>query len=436
MKRYRAALVWFLLIAAGFGLAGWLAGSRHSEGAVDDGMAAEDYPPGVRFVTVALGGFRGILADVLWLRAARKQDDGDFFEAAQLADWVTRLTPTYPEIWSYHAWNIAYNIGAMFPDAEDRWAWVMRGVRLLRDEGIPANPRSSKLYWDLGWMYSDKVSGRWEENPLYFRVHLASDMTAVLSGWNAAAGEQPDAGQVQRLADAGLRLESMREVDALFGPLDWRLPETHAIYWAFRGQPFQEPAARWCDRLIWTSLVDLTGSGTLYFEPVRKLYVQGPRLDLAESGMRKYRAARLRESPLTAVVAERFLEEAMLMFHAFGAEASADKAREELAELKGQRKVAQTTRAAVLDALEERMQGVTAEQSRRIVLGFLKRAAVWRGLGHEPYAAGFVRLAELHRDVLPRVLPPADAEAIGGAWAAVVNEAEASAAAMLSGEGR
>lgn len=435
MKRYRAALLWFLLLAAGFGLAGRLAGSRHSHGAAD-GAAAEDYPPGVRFVTVALGGFRGVLADALWLRAARKQDDGDFFEAAQLADWVTRLTPTYPEIWSYHAWNIAYNIGAMFPDPEDRWAWVMRGVRLLRDEGIPANPRSSKLYWDLGWMYSDKVSGRWEENPLYFRVHLASDMTAVLAGLDAAAGREPDAGHAQRLAAAGLRLDTMRKVDALFGPLDWRLPETHAIYWAFRGQPFQEPTARWCDRLIWTSLVELTGSGTLYFEPGRKLYVQGPRLDLAEAGMRRYRTARLRESPLTAVVAERFLEEAMLMFHAFGMEDSAGRARDELAEQKGRRKGAQSTQGAVLDSLAERMEGVTAERSRQIVLGFLKRAAVWRGLGNEPYAAGFMRLAELHRDVLSRVLPPADAKAIDGDWSAIVNEAESAAAAMLAGEGR
>ena len=33
-------------------------------------------PPAVAFTTVALGGFRGILADVLWMRAGTLQDEG------------------------------------------------------------------------------------------------------------------------------------------------------------------------------------------------------------------------------------------------------------------------------------------------------------------------------------------------------------------------
>ena len=40
-------------------------------------------PPGVTFVTVALGGFRGLLADILWVRAASLQDEGRFIELAQ-----------------------------------------------------------------------------------------------------------------------------------------------------------------------------------------------------------------------------------------------------------------------------------------------------------------------------------------------------------------
>ncbi len=436
MKRYREALVWILLIAAGFGLAGWLAGPGPGPDPGGDASATEDYPPGVRFVTVALGGFRGILADVLWLRAAQRQEEGDFFEAAQLAGWVTRLIPTYPEIWSYHAWNIAYNIGAMFPDPEDRWAWVMRGVRLLRDEGIPSNPHSAKLYWELGWMYNDKVSGRWEENPLYFRVHLAADMASVIQTGQAPAPGQLDPATGRRLEEAGLRLTVMQQVDALFGFLDWRIPETHAIYWAYRGKPYQDPVSRWCDRLIWTSLAEQVGGGTLYFDPARKLYVLGPRLDLAQAGVRGHRSWKLRAHTLTATVEERFLEEAMIMLYAFGEASSAGDARQELAELVGVRKIESKTHDAVLDALAQRMEEVSPERARQIVQGFLKRAAVWRGLGHERFAAGFVRLAELHRDVFSRVIPAGDAGRILEQWPAIVAEAQRQADSTLAGEVR
>lgn len=85
------------------------------------------------FTTVALGGFRGIIADMLWMRASELQNEGKFFELAQLADWITKLEPRFPTVWAFHAWNMAYNISVLFPDPEDRWRWVQQGIRLLRD---------------------------------------------------------------------------------------------------------------------------------------------------------------------------------------------------------------------------------------------------------------------------------------------------------------
>jgi len=433
MKRCITTLLWVFLAAAGLGAAGWLAGAGRSAGASGVPPGLEEYPPGVRFVTVALGGFRGILADVLWLRAAQKQDEGDFFEVAQLSGWITRLAPRYPEVWSYHAWNIAYNIGAMFPAPEDRWAWAMRGMRLLRDEGIPANPHHSKLYWDLGWLYSDKISGRWEENPLDFRVRWAAEMTAVFGTWQVDAAADPDPACRARLAAAGLKPEILRQVDALHGPLDWRLPEAHAIYWAFQGRVYQDRDARWCDRLLWVSLAEMAEGGALHFDPARRLYFQGPRLDVARNGVRNIRRAGLLESPLTAVVAERFLGGAMVLLHAYGDAASAAAARTELAALPGARRVAAATEEAVLAELADRLQGVPPDRARQIVEGFLRRAELWRGLGNEPAAAGLVRLAELHRDALARVWEPREWAAFRAGWDGMVTEAGRHAAATLAG---
>ena len=43
--------------------------------------SAENVPPALAFANVALGGFRGALADLLWLRAQRLQEAGRFVEA-------------------------------------------------------------------------------------------------------------------------------------------------------------------------------------------------------------------------------------------------------------------------------------------------------------------------------------------------------------------
>jgi len=46
----------------------------------------ENAPPMLAFTTVALGGFRGLISNILWIRAAELQENDKFFEMAQLAD--------------------------------------------------------------------------------------------------------------------------------------------------------------------------------------------------------------------------------------------------------------------------------------------------------------------------------------------------------------
>ena len=101
----------------------------------------ENAPPMLAFTTVALGGFRGLISNFLWIRANDLQQDDKFFEAAQLADWITKLEPTFTQVWLFQAWNMAYNISVKFKDAfPDRWRWLERGIELLRDDGLRYNP--------------------------------------------------------------------------------------------------------------------------------------------------------------------------------------------------------------------------------------------------------------------------------------------------------
>ena len=53
----------------------------------------ENAPPSLAFATVAMGAFRGLVVDILWMRADRLKDEGHFFDAKQLAEWITILQP-------------------------------------------------------------------------------------------------------------------------------------------------------------------------------------------------------------------------------------------------------------------------------------------------------------------------------------------------------
>ena len=106
----------------------------------------ENAPPALAFATVAMGAFRGLVVDILWMRADKLKEEGQFFDAKQLADWITVLQPRFASVWDFQAWNMAYNISVAMPatQPQDRWRWVRNGYELLRDRGIPMNPRRDR----------------------------------------------------------------------------------------------------------------------------------------------------------------------------------------------------------------------------------------------------------------------------------------------------
>ncbi len=385
----------FIILSAVFCLvlAAWMgAHSREGNGREGGPVLGSDAPAGVRFVTVALGGFRGILADILWLRASDLQDEGRFFEVAQLADWITRLQPRYPEVWAYHAWNMAYNITAVLADPADRWHWVRNGLRLLRDEGIPSNPHDPKLYWELGWMFYDKVGGKWDEATLFYRINWAREMGEVV-GVNPGSPEM-----TRRLAAAGLDPLQMKAVDEAYGPLDWRLPESHALYWGFCGRPYQRTDSPWCSRLVWMGLIETMKGGALAFSPTQRVYQQAPRLDIAMKGIQRYSSEAASGDPLVRAVMVNFLREAVMYLHAFGKKTEAEAA---FAELK---RLPDYTGGDVgfEEFLKQQIQAEikawdTASRQERIVR-YLCWSESWRRLDGGNYATGYERLARLYHE--------------------------------------
>ncbi|HDS83658.1 MAG TPA: hypothetical protein ENN97_00435, partial [Phycisphaerales bacterium] len=186
--------------------------------------ALENAPPSLAFATVALGAFRGLLVNILWIRADNLKQEGKFFDAKQLAEWITTLQPRFAAVWDFHAWNMAYNISVAIPNTqpEERWRWVRNGYELLRDRAIPLNPNSILLYRSLAWIFQHKIGDIADDCHRYYKKELALSMRAVL-------GERPDSALFEKLAatpqtlegilaDPKVRefVEALRQVDSAF----------------------------------------------------------------------------------------------------------------------------------------------------------------------------------------------------------------------------
>ncbi len=287
----------------------------------------ENAPPSLAFATVAMGAFRGLVVDILWMRADKLKEEGQFFDAEQLAEWITTLQPRFAAVWEFHAWNMAYNISVAIPatQPEQRWRWVKNGYELLRDKGIPMNPKSIALYRELARIFQHKLGDVSDDAHKYYKLQLAESMGPLLQSednglsggdnayfdalvkapaqWSQMAGDPNVAPFIKALqaADEAFTTEGrfvqeylslrqapdrfkpaalrvidvyrgtaalkefdifakayqlrhtwkldpvvMREMNQTYGPvsfndpnrhfpLDWRHPDSHAIYWAVKG---------------------------------------------------------------------------------------------------------------------------------------------------------------------------------------------------------
>ena len=204
-----AALVAALLLAAAAGQLALRRARPESAPALAEGALA------------ALGGLRSIAAEVVWFRADRLQEEGRYVELAQLASVLAHLEPHTPEVWSYAAWNLAYNVSVMMPDAESRWRWVEAAISLLRDEGLRINPRSREIMRELAWLFQLKIGGNLDSAALAYRRIWREKIDDVRrrGAWDELAMDPAE----------------MKAVERETGFDDWGDPMLSAIYWARRG---------------------------------------------------------------------------------------------------------------------------------------------------------------------------------------------------------
>ena len=165
----------------------------------------------------AIGALRGILVDVLWVRASILKEKGLFYEANTLAEVITRLQPRFSAVWAFQGHNMAYNISVATQTEAERWEWVNKGINLVRNEGLRANPDDVDLYRELSFWFSHKIEGVADDAHIYYKIQFAKEWHYLLGvppfEWNPADSTRPSPRTewIKRVADAPDTIEEAME---------------------------------------------------------------------------------------------------------------------------------------------------------------------------------------------------------------------------------
>lgn len=169
-------------------------------------VISNDLPASMQVAGVALGPLKGLLVDILWWRSERLIENKEFFEALQLSEWITSLQPTYPSVWNYQGFNLAFNISYNFSDLEERWNWIHEGIKLLRNKGIKYNPdwdRNRDIRFELVHIFYRKIEGISDKESRKFQDKWTLEMLKYF--------ERGDRAELEALAEAPKSYEGLLE---------------------------------------------------------------------------------------------------------------------------------------------------------------------------------------------------------------------------------
>ena len=448
--------------------------------------AVSDAPPAVAFTTMAMGSFRGLLADILWLRSEQLKGKKNYFEMVQLARWITDLQPNYSGGTVYLAWNLAYNISVTSSDYEDRWYWVNEGIKLVRDKALLYNPDDPLLYRELSWIYLHKLGNLMDDANLYYKNQLAELMTNILGSttpdWEKLASapgskeeflrkfpeDHPIWEKVEKAGfkdydalfaafrgqekislpsslllylnqeefaalDSFFRAELLRqrlkleparmvEIDRKYGKMDWRVPESQAIYWASVGVEKSiantgKPDIN-CLRIISHGLQSGFRSGRLLTLDADGKYVQSvPNLNLTDSAYAAFEAGEAEfeggagSSFRSAKI--NYLKDAIPLIYIHGNVTKAQEFFDRLVSVDGPQKQRNLDEFVMVHYAED-VRDADVKKASAVISGLVQRAIFNLLVGQRDAAVTNERLARyIHRtytqknfDVKRNTLPP------------------------------
>jgi hypothetical protein len=174
-----------------------------------------------------LAGFRGIVADFVWIQGHLHWEKKEWLQQYICLDAVTKLQPQSVLFWDAGAWHMAWNIGyaervdtnnyTLAQGIKREQVWHERGREFLL-RGIQNLPNRWELYFKLGWLYDQK----------YKDPNLAAEQYAI-------AARFPDAPSYvsrmhcRKLAESGKLAESYQCWKTLWFQDHQKVPQIWSI---------------------------------------------------------------------------------------------------------------------------------------------------------------------------------------------------------------
>lgn len=184
------------------------------------------------FIAAVFGSFRGLAVDYLWIKAEKLKEARKHYQALQLSRWICKLQPKFPAVWVYMSWNMAWNISVTTYSDEERWLWVYNGLKLLRDEGIPQNPKAMGLYRQLAWIFNNKMGEYADEKHWTYKAKWAWLMQRLLGPPDLSEDRQQAIQRFRPIAEAPETVETLLEDRPDVQPLVQLLAELGIDVWA------------------------------------------------------------------------------------------------------------------------------------------------------------------------------------------------------------
>jgi hypothetical protein len=106
---------------------------------------------------MALGGFRGLAADALWVRMLTQQESGQYYDQRAIGEIILKLQPTFSQVHSSLSYSLTYNMANKADGCEEKWYWIRSGIAMM-ERGLERNHRSHQLWYELGYYYLQRLS--------------------------------------------------------------------------------------------------------------------------------------------------------------------------------------------------------------------------------------------------------------------------------------
>ena len=158
----------YLGMPAGAGFSGKLANLRRSQGLAETSFGQVD--PSSATMNLLLLGLRGPAVTSLFLQLDQQKNTKNWAQMRATTNAIITLEPHFKQVWSFHGWNLAYNVSAEWDAVPDRYYWVKEGAKFTV-EGSERNQIYPELSFDAGKILSQKIgrSDEWRFFREYFR---------------------------------------------------------------------------------------------------------------------------------------------------------------------------------------------------------------------------------------------------------------------------